>query len=221
MAYASNQTSNYGLCQWEQTDLVVHSDFNEDNQKIDAALHDLQTAVNGKASQSSLNSLSSTVSGKASTSTVSSLSSRVSSLESGKASNSTVNALTTRVSNLESGKASVDDVEDLSAACAMVVTGSYTGNGKFGEANPRTLTFTGLNRTPKLVVIRQRDETTSDALVMINGMTGCMSNLSGNYSSGLQVTITKWELNKVTWYATSDRAGMNSSGEKYCYFAVG
>lgn len=36
---ASNYTENYGLCQWEATDQVLRTDFNEDNAKIDAALY--------------------------------------------------------------------------------------------------------------------------------------------------------------------------------------
>ena len=36
---ASNQTSYYGLNQWEATDQVLRTEFNADNQKIDAALH--------------------------------------------------------------------------------------------------------------------------------------------------------------------------------------
>ena len=35
---ASNQTSNYGLNQWEATDQVLRTEFNDDNQKIDGAL---------------------------------------------------------------------------------------------------------------------------------------------------------------------------------------
>lgn len=35
---ASNQTSNYGLSQWEATDQVQRTDFNADNAKVDAAL---------------------------------------------------------------------------------------------------------------------------------------------------------------------------------------
>ena len=35
---ASNQTSNYGLNQWEATDQVLRTEFNADNSKIDAAL---------------------------------------------------------------------------------------------------------------------------------------------------------------------------------------
>jgi len=38
---ASNYTENYGLCQWEATDQVLRTDFNEDNTKIDAALKGL------------------------------------------------------------------------------------------------------------------------------------------------------------------------------------
>lgn len=34
---ASNYTEKYGLCQWEATDHVLRSDFNEDNAKIEAA----------------------------------------------------------------------------------------------------------------------------------------------------------------------------------------
>ncbi len=35
---ASNYTENYGLCQWEATDQVLRTEFNEDNTKIDVAL---------------------------------------------------------------------------------------------------------------------------------------------------------------------------------------
>lgn len=38
---ASNYTEHYGLCQWEATDQVLRTDFNEDNTKIDAALKGL------------------------------------------------------------------------------------------------------------------------------------------------------------------------------------
>ena len=47
---ASNQTSNYGLNQWEATDQVLRTEFNADNSKIDAALKglaDKDTALEG------------------------------------------------------------------------------------------------------------------------------------------------------------------------------
>ena len=35
---STNHTPNFNLCQWEADDKVLRSDFNADNQKIDAAL---------------------------------------------------------------------------------------------------------------------------------------------------------------------------------------
>ena len=35
---ANSYTANYGLCQWEAGDQFIRSEFNQDNQKIDAAL---------------------------------------------------------------------------------------------------------------------------------------------------------------------------------------
>lgn len=35
---ASNYTDKYRLCQWEATDAVLRTDFNQDNAKIEAAL---------------------------------------------------------------------------------------------------------------------------------------------------------------------------------------
>ena len=40
---ASNYTENYGLCQWEATDQVLRTDFNEDNAKIEAAILDVKS----------------------------------------------------------------------------------------------------------------------------------------------------------------------------------
>ena len=44
---ATNHTANYNLNQWQATDPVLHTDFNEDNSKLDAAL----TALNATAQQ--------------------------------------------------------------------------------------------------------------------------------------------------------------------------
>ena len=42
---AANYTANYNLCQWEATDQVQRTDFNQDNAKIDAALGELAPKV--------------------------------------------------------------------------------------------------------------------------------------------------------------------------------
>ena len=42
-----NRTSNYNLCQFEETDQVQRTDFNEDNAKIDAAVKAVDRRVDG------------------------------------------------------------------------------------------------------------------------------------------------------------------------------
>lgn len=42
---ASNYTSNYGLCQWDETDQVLREEFNQDHLKVDTALGDLKASV--------------------------------------------------------------------------------------------------------------------------------------------------------------------------------
>lgn len=64
---ASNYTTNYQLNQWEPTDQVLRTDFNEDDAKIDAALADLAEDISEKASQTALDALSSTVAGHTAT----------------------------------------------------------------------------------------------------------------------------------------------------------
>lgn len=60
---ASNYTTNYQLNQWEPTDQVLRTDFNEDNQKIDAALKDLSDGLDAEVSarQSAVNALNTAV----------------------------------------------------------------------------------------------------------------------------------------------------------------
>lgn len=54
---ASNYTENFGLCQWEATDQVLRTEFNEDNRTIDESLSKLQEAVNHKAEQTALDAV--------------------------------------------------------------------------------------------------------------------------------------------------------------------
>ena len=62
---ASKYTENYGLCQWEATDQVLRTEFNEDNQKVDTALNKLSAQMETKADQTTLNTLSAAVLKKA------------------------------------------------------------------------------------------------------------------------------------------------------------
>ena len=65
---SSGSTQYYQLNQWQETDRILMSEFNQDNQKIDTALSALATKVNGKADTSALSALATKVNGKADTS---------------------------------------------------------------------------------------------------------------------------------------------------------
>ena len=71
---ASSYTENYGLCQWEAADSFIRTEFNGDNQKVDAALHALEV---GKADRAALTALTTEVGKKAAQSAVTALSSAV------------------------------------------------------------------------------------------------------------------------------------------------
>lgn len=53
----TNHTEHYNLSQWLPEDKVLRTDFNEDNQKIDAALSELAGSLEGKADDSDLTEL--------------------------------------------------------------------------------------------------------------------------------------------------------------------
>ena len=100
---SNNHTTNYNLNQWEATDKVLRTDFNEDNAKIDAALKTnadaiaaetaaRTAAVNSKADAATVAALSETVSSKADAATVTALSQTVA----GKADQADVDALTAK-----------------------------------------------------------------------------------------------------------------------------
>ena len=85
---ASNHTQHYGLCQWEATDAVLRTDFNEDNQKIDTALKtqagnisDLTAQMANKANTGAVNSLAEEMAQKANQSDLDAAVSRVTILE--------------------------------------------------------------------------------------------------------------------------------------------
>lgn len=48
---STNHTQNYNLCQWEASDKVQRTDFNEDNLKTDAALAAISQVANGAKTQ--------------------------------------------------------------------------------------------------------------------------------------------------------------------------
>ena len=63
-----NHTTNYNLCQFEESDRVQRTDFNEDNVKIDAAIKAVDRRVDclntAKAEKAALTALQTAVNGK-------------------------------------------------------------------------------------------------------------------------------------------------------------
>ncbi len=128
---STSQTPNYGLHQWAGEDQFKRTEFNEDNAKLDAALHGLRGDVDAKATQTALNALTTTVNGKAEQTALDALTARMN----GKAEQSALNSLSAVVN----GKGN-----------CRIVTGSYTGTGGGGASNPNTLSFDG---KPLFVVV--------------------------------------------------------------------
>ena len=139
------RTQNYNLCQWAAEDRILRSDFNADNQKIDAAL----------------------------------------------------------------------------AAGVKIATGSYVGNGTFGESNARTLTF---GFVPKIVFVVNASMSSSDyRATLING---CPVAQSSDYIAyGITNVIWDDAARSVTWYSKDGNNGVNAmlnrNGSTYLYAALG
>lgn len=140
------KTSNYQLSQWEEEDAVKRTDFNADNQKIDAALAEISVR-------------------------------------------------------------------------AKIVSGTYTGNGKYGAANPNVLDFTDtLGRPPKLLVVMPYE---SDYYWMLAINNVKVARSYHEQSTPYLMTIT-WSGNRVSWYGTnSANTQLNTSGKVYHYIAIG
>ena len=103
------------------------------------------------------------------------------------------------------------------AGGVKIETGSYTGTGTYGEANPNTLTFSGV---PKLIVIQPKDDVTivnyrswSNSVILIYGAG------SANLGSTRIINFI-WNNNQVSWYSDNDEGQLNISGTTYQYLAL-
>ena len=106
----------------------------------------------------------------------------------------------------------VEDVTTVAAGKCSMDTSTYTGNGKYGSANPVTLTFP---KKPSLVIvfgyyalliITDHNSGITDSIVYDSG-----SNIT--FWSGIQVT---WTGSKLKFYNTVNATGQaNISGKVY------
>ena len=202
-----NKTSNYQLCQWDGTDRILRTDFNEDNAKIDAAL---------KQQANSIASINSTLPGKADAATVTSLTNKLSTeIQERKDAVTAEAAARAQADNTEkAAREAAITAEAQARAAALALKGncqiyfsSYVGDGEL----TKTLTFPG---KPLLVNV-QGDNLIGQG---IYGNPNFMCRTSGTY--GLACSAT-WNGNSLTWDIFQDASlGCNYSGFTYLVIAL-
>lgn len=103
---------------------------------------------------------------------------------------------------------------------AVIETGTYTGGGAYGSANPNTLAF---SFTPKVVFIGTTPESTTStattaALPFVYNSTAAMS---FGISSGTKAISLTWSGNTLSWWnKDSAAAQLNTSGMTYYWVAI-
>ena len=113
---ASSHTPNYNLNQWESTDQVLHTEFNDDNTKVDEALKTLDQTL--KTQEQNAQNLSQQLQSQAGQ-----IASQAQQLQSQA---ELIQGLTGQLT----GKGN-----------CVIVTGSYVGSGSYGERSPNVLSF--------------------------------------------------------------------------------
>lgn len=166
------RTTNYSLPDWEKSDFIQMSDFNDLTHKLDAALKANADAAAGKADGAAFAAMQEAVA-----------------------------TLTAAVGTHGQN--------------ARIAFGSYTGDGKYGSANPNSLTF---DFKPVMVFIGSDNESYLSGGQMIWPLT------LGSAVAGGSVRVT-WSGHSVSWYTLETTNPhiyqSNRSGYVYRYVAIG
>ena len=154
-------TSNYGLKRWDGGDRILHTEFNDNWDKID-------TAIKGSED-----------------------------------------------------KAAAALAAVASCGNCKIVTGSYTGTGKYGSGNKNSLTFPF---EPKLVIVQNKSKAMPELGASDTHQYGMLLAIRGlaQYVTSAYPFILSWEGNTLRWYSEyNERLQLNVSGQAYCYLAIG
>jgi hypothetical protein len=113
-------------------------------------------------------------------------------------------------------KAQDSNVLNVANTKARIVTGSYTGTGKYGSSNKNRLTF---EHIPKVLLIQWRDAPYgSDTFLILNGATKC-ANIDATGSMAL--CYLTFGANYVEWYNENNaNSQANTQGAVYNYVAI-
>lgn len=101
-------------------------------------------------------------------------------------------------------------------ALPKIATGSYTGNGKYGSANPKSIE---IGFAAKLVVIIRDDHNINFSGLFLRP---CSYGV-GRFDSGTAQALT-WTNTGVTWHNSSASSGesqLNTNGVVYRWWAIG
>lgn len=119
--------------------------------------------------------------------------------------------------SLEQAENSITMLMPMLTEAGKLETGSYTGTGATGSANPVVLSF---SITPKLVVVQ--DNASVGFAVFVNPATRATS-LYNTSVNAVQLTVA-WTASGMSFYGTSSTSAahnLNKSGDTYNYIAIG
>ena len=210
------KTTNYQLCQWDGSDRILRTDFNEDNAKIDAALKQQANSIAG---------INSTLPGKADAATVTSLTNKLNTeIQERKDAVTAEAAARAQADNTEKAareaadtaeaqaRAQGDAAEAAARTAALALKGNcqiyyttYVGDG----GSSRTMTFPG---RPLLVLVQGGN------LICraIQGNEYFMCRSNGEYG---QLCAATWSGNSFSW-ESNGTYGANVSGTTYYLVAL-
>ena len=130
--------------------------------------------------------------------------SRVTSVANSKASTSALNSLKTAVDALSQTVGQHTSALTKAGTCVFYTT-SYTGNGKYGSANPTTLTFP---HKPMVVLVGKYNS----IMILFRGLTSAKQSGIEHPDAACSVT---WNAKSVQWFGGYADAQMNTGGTYY------
>lgn len=123
-----------------------------------------------------------------------------------------------KISDINSGVN--NEITSALSGFARIETGSYVGTGKYGQANPNTLTF---GFKPKMVFMTDGANSFDDRYTLffpwLESITALNINRPNQNKYALRTTISG---NTIIWFnGTSADFQWNTANHKYCYLVIG
>lgn len=123
------------------------------------------------------------------------------------------------------GAASAESVTAIAQALGSggrvcrITTGSYTGNGKIGSANKRTIS---VDFVPMLaVIISEEDIGGNYGYTPMLLLRGCTTASRNTYTGSGSSPTVSWGAKSVTWHAEHDMTMLNFKDWTYHYVVIG